>query len=293
MVSVDSFIQARNYHQGRLKAVRLIVLHDMETDELLSTAEDVGHYFAGPNAPQASAHTGVDADSTVGYVHTEDTAFAVPNANADGYHIEQAGRARQSRAEWLDDFSRATIKRAAKTGFDASLELLIPRVQLTVAQVADGVTKGFTDHRTCTIAFGTAGGHTDPGEFYPWDVYLDDMAALAAPFHQEDEVGQGDAWTFDGKQFVEVGRGLDDDVWIKRWNADTARFEPDWAPIPATLRDGGAGGGPHSFTGAPSVAAGPGGRFDVCVRGVDGAIWRNTLQYPAWSGWFSDGGGFH
>lgn len=292
MVSVDSFIQARNYHQGRLKAVRLIVLHDMETAETLTTAEDVGRYFAGPNAPLASAHVGVDADSTCGYVHDDDTAFGVPDANADGFHIEQAGVARQSREEWLDPYSRATIGRAAKAGFEASVELVIPRVRLTVAQVADRVTKGFTDHRTCTIAFGTVGGHTDPGEFYPWDVFLADMEQIASPI-QEDEVAQGSAWSTDGKVYVEVGRGLDDNVWILRWNNETQKLDPDWAGIPATLRDGGAGGGPHSFTSGPSVCAGPGGRFDVCARGLDGAIWRNTLTGDTWSGWFSDGGGFH
>lgn len=181
MVSIDKFIQARNYYVGRTSPVRLIVLHDMETDELLSDAEAVGNYFAGPNAPRASAHVGVDADSTVGYVRTADTAFGAPNANADGYHIEQAGRARQSREEWLDPFSRETIRRAAKAGFEASVELAIPRIFLTVAQVADRVTKGFTDHRTVSAAFGTPGGHSDPGEFYPWDVYFADMAALADP----------------------------------------------------------------------------------------------------------------
>lgn len=192
MVTVDSFIQARHYYAGRTKGVRLIVLHDMETDELLTDAEAVGNYFAGPTAPDASAHVGVDGDSTVGYVRPEDTAFGAPSANADGFHIEQAGRARQSRDEWLDPFSRATIWRAARAGVEAASQFWIPRRQLTVAEVADGVTKGFTDHRTVTAAFGTVGGHTDPGEFYPWDLFLGDMEAIASP-HQEDEMGYGPA----------------------------------------------------------------------------------------------------
>lgn len=179
MVSVDSFHQAKNYYGGRKKAVRLIVLHDMETDEQLSDAEAVGNYFAGPGAPKASAHVGVDADSTVGYVWIGDTAFGAAGANSDGFHIEQAGRARQSRDEWLDPFSRQTIRRAAKAGFEASNELSIPRRQLTVAEVADGVTSGFTDHATVSKAFPKVStGHTDPGAFYPWDVFLADMAAL-------------------------------------------------------------------------------------------------------------------
>lgn len=181
-MSVDSFHQAKNFYTGRNKPVRLIVLHDMETDELLTDAEAVGNYFAGPNAPIASAHVGVDADSTVGYVHTGDTAFGAAGANADGFHIEQAGRARQSRAEWLDDFSRATIRRAALAGYEAAAELEIPHVHLTIAQVADGVTKGFTDHATVSAAFpNVSTGHTDPGVFYPWDVYLDDLASFDHP----------------------------------------------------------------------------------------------------------------
>lgn len=185
-VAVDSFRQARNYYAGRNKPVRLIVLHDMETDEALTDAEAVGNYFASPTAPRASAHVGVDADSTVGYVRPSDTAFGAAGANSDGFHIEQSGRARQSRDEWLDERSRATIWRAAKAGFEAARDFGIPRRRLTVAEVADGVTKGFTDHRTVEKAFPSY-GHYDPGEFYPWDVFLADMESFAgAPGEGDD-----------------------------------------------------------------------------------------------------------
>jgi len=119
-----------------------------------------------------------------------------------------------------------------------------------------------------------------------------DLIALTGggPAPQEEEVAQGNAWSTDGKWYVEVIRGLDDNIWIKRWNAATQKWDPDWAGIP-----GGSGhpGGPHAFSGAPSVAAGPGGRFDICARGNDGALWRNTLTGDTWSGWFSDHGAFH
>ena len=94
-----------NRHAGRREPIRLIVIHTMEVPEAASVAEAVGAAFANP-ARQASAHIGVDTESTVRYVPDEDTAWAAPGANADGLHLELAGRAGQGNGEWDDPASR-------------------------------------------------------------------------------------------------------------------------------------------------------------------------------------------
>lgn len=52
----SSFTQARNYYPGRRAPVRLVVLHTIEAPETEGRAEWCAQYFAGPNAPIASAH---------------------------------------------------------------------------------------------------------------------------------------------------------------------------------------------------------------------------------------------
>jgi hypothetical protein len=51
------FLQARNYTRGpRNGPIDLIIFHDMESPETVTTAESCAAYFAGANAPQASCH---------------------------------------------------------------------------------------------------------------------------------------------------------------------------------------------------------------------------------------------
>jgi N-acetyl-anhydromuramyl-L-alanine amidase AmpD len=170
-------ILARNYHRGRIAPVRLLVLHDMETPETSRTAENVATWFAGPDAPKASAHWCIDDDSTVPCVPLTDTAWHAPGANADGIGYEQAGRARQTREEWLDSYSRAVIRRTASQMFLDARQFGIPLRLLTDAQVADGRTKGITFHGQVSRVFKRS-THTDPGPNYPFDVLLAELEQL-------------------------------------------------------------------------------------------------------------------
>lgn len=166
-----AFVQARNYTPGRTKKIRLIVWHDMEAPEAASTAENVAAWFAGPSAPQASAHVCVDSDSTVDCVRLSDTAWAVPGANSDGVSIEQAGFASQSRAQWLDPYSRATTANGV-AWIKRQPELTrIPWRWLTDAQIRDGVSAGHVEHRDCTRALGV-GTHQDCGPNFPRDLVM-------------------------------------------------------------------------------------------------------------------------
>lgn len=183
-----TFIQARNYTKADRDNCRLVVIHSMESPEKPGTAVAVAKWFAGPNAPRASAHLCVDAANTVECVRQQDVAWGAPGANHDGYHVELAGRAAQSRAEWLDDLSAKTLQRAA-----AAIALVcqawdIPVVRLTVDQVRDGKTKGFCGHWDVSKAFKKS-DHYDPGPEFPWDEFLR-MARDALADLEASQVGE-------------------------------------------------------------------------------------------------------
>lgn len=166
-----AFVQARNYYAGRKRAIRGIVVHDMEAAEGRTTAESVARYFAGSKAPKASAHLNVDMDSVVQSVKINDTAWHAPNANADFIGMEHAGFARQSRAEWVADDHMLNLSAAAAA--ELCNRLWIPPVHLTLDQVRDGHSRGFCGHVDVSNAFHNPGGHVDPGNQFPWDLYLD------------------------------------------------------------------------------------------------------------------------
>lgn len=166
-----TFIQARNFTPAGSRQIRLLVIHDMEAPERAGAAEAVASYFAGPNAPRASAHYCIDSDSYVQCVKDSDVAWAAPNANSDGLHFEHAGYARQSEAEWLDPYSKAMLEISAKLVAAKCKQYGIPAVKLTPAEVAAGK-KGICGHYDMTCAYPGTGTHTDPGPNFPWAYYL-------------------------------------------------------------------------------------------------------------------------
>lgn len=173
---VNDFIQARNYTQASRAALRLIVVHTMESPEKPGTARAVAQWFAGASAPQASAHACIDSAEIVLCVREKDVAWAAPGANRDGYHIEHAGRAAQTEADWSDAPSVAILALSAAHAADVAHRYGIPAKRLTVAEVADGVTKGFCGHVDVTHAFPKLhGSHTDPGAGFPWDSYIEQV----------------------------------------------------------------------------------------------------------------------
>lgn len=165
------FIQARNYHKGRLKKIRLIVIHDMESPEASNTAENVARWAAGSTAPDASWHYGVDNNSVVQSVKVSDTAWHAKGVNSDGIGIEHAGRVSQKRSDWLDAFSRAELALSAKLTAKLAKDHKIAIKHLSVAELKAGNT-GFIGHLDATKAYSDGQGHTDPGVSFPWDVYI-------------------------------------------------------------------------------------------------------------------------
>lgn len=111
--------------------------------------------------------------------------FSAPPCNKDRWHICMPGRAAQTREDWLDPVSRQHIRAVARFVFDCARIDGFPTVRITPAQLAAGA-KGYCGHRDVTYAFNIAGGHTDPGPNFPWDVLADDISRLAQPPTEDD-----------------------------------------------------------------------------------------------------------
>jgi hypothetical protein len=169
-------IASPNKHAGRRVLIRLVVIHTMEVAETGSVAEAVGNAFANP-ATKASAHVGVDTDSTVRYVPDSDTAWAAPGANADGLQIELAGRAGQTAAMWADPTSKAILERAAQQVATWCKTYGIQVRRLTDAQLADGRSTGIVGHDQVSRVFKRS-DHWDPGLAFPWAGFLARVGAI-------------------------------------------------------------------------------------------------------------------
>lgn len=190
------FLQAATWTWANRKVIGCIVVHSMEAKEKPDTAEAVAAWFAGLRGkpPEASAHACVDSDSLVRCVRPEHMAAAAPGANTLGYHIEHAGYAKQTTAEWLDAYSLAMLRISAAhtkkiaTAYSIPLQWATEEqfVELCRQQVAkQPITPvGFLPHALVTRVWQSwakyglpkpkrAGDHVDPGPAFPWGDYMD------------------------------------------------------------------------------------------------------------------------
>lgn len=181
------YIEAVNWskHLAPRTVVDLVVLHCMEGAEASTKAERVAAWMAGKNprfeAPRSSAHYFVDDDSIVCGVREDGIAWHAPGANRTGIGIEHAGRARQTRAQWLDDFGTPMLQRSARltSGIASRWDIpiqFVDREALRAGKESGVPARGFTTHNEVTKAFRKS-THTDPGEGFPIDWYLDRVRA--------------------------------------------------------------------------------------------------------------------
>ena len=158
-----------NYHKGRVRTLRAIVIHTMEAPEGPNTAENIAAYFASGNVV-ASAHACVDQDSVVICLPPEDTAFAAPGLNADGYQIEHAGFASQDAAGWADEASQSMLRLSAAHAREIAIAAGIPLRHLTDDELAAGYA-GFVGHDQVSRVYRLS-DHWDPGQSFPWSEYM-------------------------------------------------------------------------------------------------------------------------
>lgn len=180
----DSFpvIKAKWFTKSTGKReVRVIVIHTMEAAEKDDTAENVAKFFQTlPATKKASAHLCIDNNSIVQCVFDNDVAFAAPGVNRDGIHLELAGFASQTAANWKDAYSTLLLEKAANAAAQYCLKYDIPREHLTDEQLKDGA-KGIIGHVQATKVFPPNAGHTDPGKNFPWDFFIERVK-----FHYEE-----------------------------------------------------------------------------------------------------------
>lgn len=166
------FVPPRSYSAWRPNGQpRLIVVHYTAGSEGPTSAED-GAAYDQRRTDGTSAHYYVDQNSIVQCVYTWNRAHtALWNGNQVGIHYELCGTV-QSRAQWLDAASSATIKNAAVQMVRDMEKYGIPAVRLTPQQVRAGH-RGICGHADVTFAWPEDGGdHTDPGTEFPWDVLI-------------------------------------------------------------------------------------------------------------------------
>lgn len=156
--------------------VRLIVIHSMEFPEKDDTAESCAREFQDPrddhgNPRPASAHLCVDNNSIVQTVLDNNVPAAAPGANHDGIHLELAGMAKQTEADWLDAYGVLLLNNAANAAGQYCLKYDIPVKRLTDKELSNPENKGFVSHAQVSRVFKRS-SHTDPGEGFPWQFFL-------------------------------------------------------------------------------------------------------------------------
>lgn len=152
---------------------RFIVVHYTAGSEGPGSAE-AGAAYDRQRTDGTSAHYYADSDSVVQCVRTTDRAHtALYHGNLWGIHYELCGT-RQSREQWLDGISRATIRTAARQMARDMAKYGIPNTRTT--DVRNPAARGITGHVDWTKGWPEDGGdHIDPGPEFPWDVLLSDI----------------------------------------------------------------------------------------------------------------------
>jgi len=198
----------------------------MEAPEGPLTAENCARFFAGLTAT-GSTQVVVDENSAVRCVLDTEKAAGAKGApyrnrsvNDWAVQVEHAGYARQSRAEWLDSSSTATMEQGARVFAWWSDEYTIPPFRLSDQEIRNGM-HGLCGHGDVSRALGVLHGHTDPGTGFPWDVYLEMVRSF-----KEDEV-----WTPEEK--ARLLAGADASVAMNdRWNKDArTKLEEVWTNL--------------------------------------------------------------
>lgn len=146
-----------------------IILLSMEAPESENRARACAKYFQNPSRP-GSSHVCVDDHEIIQCVYDSNIAAGAVGANTHGLHIEQAGYAAQTAADWSDDYSKATILNAAEVAAQWCIKYNIPVVFLSAADLQANK-KGISSHAQVSLAF-PGSGHTDPGKDFPYDDFI-------------------------------------------------------------------------------------------------------------------------
>lgn len=168
---------AVNYSPAKRKPT-LIVLHSTEGREGDGNTDAnvaAGIAVAKPAGQRTSFHYVVDADSATRCVPDELTAWHCGRTgNARGIGIEICGSAKQTRDQWLDATSLATLCNAARLTAELCDIHQIPPVLLDAQALLAG-RHGITTHAAISEAWKES-THWDPGPNFPLEAFVDAVA---------------------------------------------------------------------------------------------------------------------
>lgn len=145
-----------------------------------------GRAMAGALAHQrgerkASAHYFVDPSAIVQCVLETDVAWHCPGTNRRGIGIEHCASGLGDIVpvtDWASSEAQAMLRLSANLVAAIAKRWDIPLVRLAPSEIL-AHHRGIFGHVDATTAFGTPGGHRDPGPAFPWDQYLDLLAAAS------------------------------------------------------------------------------------------------------------------
>lgn len=241
----DSVVPTDKYNEATNGRKRLWVIHDEEYPEGTNSAENIAQYLArsvNNGGPKASINACVDGDSVVGSVPWELGAWHSGHGptNRCSIGIEHDGYAHQTREEWLDDYGRGMLTRAARLFVDVGVQMFGMETSHLKGEalrncVTNGVGSGYCTHADVTEAFGIYGGHTDPGPDFPFDFwdeqinnYLD--PANPAPDQPKTETEMIKLTNVDDRR--ERFQIFNGDV-MSCWQSESNGLYSNWEPLAA------------------------------------------------------------
>lgn len=172
-----AFRALRTSGARRLSAIELGVVHCTQG----STARGAAAWFANPLS-QGSAHVVVDGRECYRTLPPSVIPWGARGVNTTGWHLEIAGFAQWTRAQWLGRpklLERAAYKLAQNGRGRFPVRFLSDRQLAAVIRRDPNRVRGIVSHRQVSRVVG--GSHWDPGTGFPWDVYL----ALARKFEAQ------------------------------------------------------------------------------------------------------------
>lgn len=162
------FSARRRSGTRKLSAIELGVVHCTQG----ASAAGAAGWFANTKS-QGSAHDVVDAIECYRTLPPSVIPWGAPGVNGNGWHLEIAGFAEWSRAEWLRHgraIERAAYKLAVNGRERFPMRFLTDRELADVLRRKPTRRRGVVSHRQVSRVFG--GTHTDPGPHFPWDVFM-------------------------------------------------------------------------------------------------------------------------
>jgi N-acetyl-anhydromuramyl-L-alanine amidase AmpD len=172
-----NFLQAKSYKPANRQRVDLVVLHSTENPVKPGIARNIASWFAGDNAPQASAHYVVGPDDIYQGVLEKDISWAAPGVNDIAVNVEQVGQALST--DWTSAGSGpndglAVLRNSAELVRSICDRWKIPMERVDAQGLRAGK-RGITTHASVTEAFKRS-THVDPGGSgdarWPWDTFL-------------------------------------------------------------------------------------------------------------------------